>query len=100
MILGHDVEEAHMARATEYINSILVPILQRQNATYTIDSSLHIVDGSTEAIGRKVLEHATDASVIVCGSTSASHGGVPEFLFGSLSNYIDHHATVPVIVVH
>ena len=98
MLLGAEVEARNLEESMGYIQNALVPILQQHDLEYEIDSTIQITDGSTETLAKKILEHATDAHLIVIGS--ASHGGINEFVFGSIANYIDHHATVPVIVVH
>ena len=98
LLLGTEVEERNLTQATEYITTHLVPILEEHHIDYEIDSTVQITDGSTENLGKKLLDHARDAHLIVIGS--ASHGGINEFVFGSLANYLDHHASIPVIVVH
>jgi nucleotide-binding universal stress UspA family protein len=47
--------------------------------------------------GGSLCEHATDAAILVVGSSG--HGAVMDTLIGSVSQYCSHHAPCPLVVI-
>eukprot|EP00890_Picochlorum_soloecismus_P003734 jgi/Picsp_1/4361/NSC_01867-R1_protein len=74
--------------------------LRRVGARYTGEIVLELADSSSSGIGEAICNRATEleASTIIIGSHS--RGGIPELMLGSVANWVDHHASVPVVVVH
>ncbi len=75
---------------------------QRQAATRAGVEADHVIEEAKpnkRRIGRAVCDSAHDkgADVILIGSHGSSHAG--EFLLGSVTQYVLHHATCPVLVV-
>ena len=76
---------------------------QRQAATHAGVPVKHVIEEAKQRkrrIGRVICESAAehDCEVIVIGSHGSSYTG--EVLLGSVSQYVLHHAEVPVLVVN
>lgn len=61
---------------------------------------LELSDGSSQGIGEAILERADDWNAQLICLGSHSRGGFPEMLLGSVANFVDHNATIPVVVIH
>ncbi len=75
---------------------------QRQATTRAGITAEHVIEEATpnkRRIGQAICDSARDrsADVILIGSHGSSHAG--EFLLGSVSQYVLHHANSPVLVV-
>jgi nucleotide-binding universal stress UspA family protein len=74
--------------------------LRRVGARYKGEIVLELADSSSSGIGEAICSRAAElgANTIIIGSHS--RGGIPELMLGSVANWVDHHASVPVVVVH
>ena len=61
---------------------------------------LELSDGSSQGIGEAILERADDWNAHMICLGSHTRGGFPEMLLGSVANFVDHNATIPVVVIH
>ncbi|CAG9463632.1 unnamed protein product [Pedinophyceae sp. YPF-701] len=95
-----DVEqECEMTK--EYASKHFVDRLTQNNVSFEIDIVTEYVQESKEAVGETVCRMADDigaSTVVVAGHTGG--GRLADFLLGSVTSYITHHARHPVVVVH
>jgi len=94
------IEEEYKRSTESIMENRFFKKLQRIGAHYQGEIVLELADSSSSGIGEAICNRATEleASTIIIGSHS--RGGIPELMLGSVANWVDHHASVPVVVVH
>ena len=76
------------------------PLLKERGVDYRVEILLELSDGSSQGLGRAILSRADACKADLICIGSQSRGGLSEFFLGSVANYVDHHPTMPVVVVH
>ena len=86
--------------SNKVIQDTFEPLLKEREVDYRVEILLELSDGSSQGLGRAILSRADACKADLICIGSQSRGGLSEFFLGSVANYVDHHATMPVVVVH
>jgi nucleotide-binding universal stress UspA family protein len=86
--------------SNKVIKDTFEPLLKERGVDYRVEILLELSDGSSQGLGRAILSRADACKADLICIGSQSRGGLSEFFLGSVANYVDHHATMPVVVVH
>lgn len=86
------------AEVEEYLQKRFLPMIK--GVEYTSDVLLEPTEDSVAGVGRAICSRADEleADVVVLGSHV--RGGLEEFLLGSVAQWVAHHCSAPVAVLH
>ena len=83
-----------LAEAEHHADDVLAAALDSCASSRGVTAEARAIEGHAPQV---LLDQAADAELLVVGSRG--HGGLAGILLGSVSQWLAHHATCPLVIV-